>query len=95
MFFLSRAAQTAKRPVSMDDEPFVMCPYCEAPLDPAVLYDHVMQSHEAGPAAGHRHSCPVCVLFYGGDPAQLRVCFCVFSVANLLFRVCALLVFCA
>jgi len=54
----------------MDDELFVVCPYCETPLEPAMLFDHVMQTHEAHPGALHRRSCPVCVLFYGGDPGQ-------------------------
>jgi hypothetical protein len=70
----SNREQHAKKSRSMmsDDTDFLLCTYCDVPLEPSHLFDHVMERHlnEADPNA-HRRSCGVCVLFYGGDPSAV------------------------
>lgn len=57
-------------PVMMaNDDLFLFCPYpnCGSMVDPPCFYDHCMESHAQAPR--HDFMCPICVTFYGVDPA--------------------------
>lgn len=43
--------------------PFLLCPYCQSPLDPSTFYDHAFEKHST--CATQSHVCPICVMFYG------------------------------